>query len=221
MGFHGGGWKSYVGSTEEKPKVTRSLLKRVLTYARPYAGQIAGMLALGFSINLITLFGLVLAIGIVVDDAIVVVENVERNMHEHHLAPKEATIRSMDEIASSLVAVVLVMSSVFVPAAFLPGTTGQLYKQFAVTIVISVAVSGFVALTLTPAMSALMLKQNPPPHRGFFAWFTWVFVHILYLVGFQNRILVAVHWAFHYITFNRGARLITGAQDTARAGTSR
>jgi multidrug efflux pump len=131
----------------------------------------AGMLALGFSINLITLFGLVLAIGIVVDDAIVVVENVERNMHEHHLAPKEATIRSMDEIAGSLVAVVLVMSSVFVPAAFLPGTTGQLYKQFAVTIVVSVAVSGFVALTLTPAMAALMLKHNPPPQRGFFAWF--------------------------------------------------
>ena len=98
----------------------------------------AGMLALGFSINLITLFGLVLAIGMVVDDAIVVVENVERNMHEHHLAPKEATIKSMDEIASSLVAVVLVMASVFVPAAFLPGTTGQLYKQFAITIVVSV-----------------------------------------------------------------------------------
>jgi multidrug efflux pump len=131
----------------------------------------AGMLALGFSINLITLFGLVLAIGIVVDDAIVVVENVERNMHEHHLAPKAATIRSMEEISGSLVAVVLVMASVFVPAAFLPGTTGQLYKQFAITIVVSVAVSGFVALTLTPAMSALMLKHNPPPHRGFFAWF--------------------------------------------------
>jgi multidrug efflux pump len=131
----------------------------------------AGMLALGYSINLITLFGLVLAIGIVVDDAIVVVENVERNMHEHHLPPKEATIKSMNEIASSLVAVVLVMASVFVPAAFLPGTTGQLYKQFAVTIAISVVISGFVALTLTPAMAALMLKHNPPPQRGFFAWF--------------------------------------------------
>ena len=131
----------------------------------------AGMLALGFSINLITLFGLVLAIGMVVDDAIVVVENVERNMHEHHLAPKEATIRSMDEIASSLVAVVLVMASVFIPAAFLPGTTGQLYKQFAITIVVSVVVSGFTALTLTPAMCAIMLKHNPPAQRGFFAWF--------------------------------------------------
>jgi multidrug efflux pump len=129
------------------------------------------MLALGFSINLLTLFGLVLAIGMVVDDAIVVVENVERNMHQHHLGPKDATIKSMDEIASSLVAVVLVMCSVFIPAAFLPGTTGQLYKQFAITIVISVSVSGFIALTLTPAMCAVMLKHNPPPTRGFFAWF--------------------------------------------------
>ncbi|HEY5307536.1 MAG TPA: efflux RND transporter permease subunit, partial [Casimicrobiaceae bacterium] len=98
-------------------------------------------------------------------------ENVERNMHEHHLAPKEATIKSMQEISGSLIAVVLVMASVFIPAAFLPGTTGQLYKQFAVTIVISVAVSGFLALTLTPAMCAIILKHNPPAQRGFFAWF--------------------------------------------------
>ena len=97
-----------------------------------------GMLALGFSINLLTLFGLVLAIGMVVDDAIVVVENVERIMAREHLSPKEATIKAMNEIGSSLVAVVLVMASVFIPAAFLPGTTGQLYKQFAITIVISV-----------------------------------------------------------------------------------
>ena len=130
-----------------------------------------GMLALGFSINLLTLFGLVLAIGMVVDDAIVVVENVERNMAQHHLPPKEATIRSMGEIASSLVAVVLVMCSVFIPAAFLPGTTGQLYKQFAITIVISVSVSGFVALTLTPAMCAVLLKHTPPTTKGPFAWF--------------------------------------------------
>ena len=131
----------------------------------------AGMLAMGFSINLITLFGLVLAIGMVVDDAIVVVENVERNMHDHQLAPKEATIKSMEEISTSLVAVVLVMASVFVPAAFLPGTTGQLYKQFAVTIVVSVVVSGFLALTLTPSMCAMLLKNKPPAQRGFFAWF--------------------------------------------------
>ncbi len=130
-----------------------------------------GMLALGFSINLLTLFGLVLAIGMVVDDAIVVCENVERNMHQHNLGPKEATIKSMGEIATSLIAVVLVMCSVFIPAAFLPGTTGQLYKQFAITIVISVSVSGFCALTITPAMCAVLLKHNPPPTKGPFAWF--------------------------------------------------
>lgn len=130
-----------------------------------------GMLAMGFSINLLTLFGLVLAIGMVVDDAIVVVESVEKNMALYHLSPKEATIRSMSEISGSLVAVVIVMAAVFIPAAFLPGTTGQLYKQFAITIVISVGVSGFVALTLTPAMCPLLLKHSPPPTRGFFAWF--------------------------------------------------
>lgn len=133
-----------------------------------------GMLALGFSINLLTLFGLVLAIGMVVDDAIVVVENVERNMAKFHLTPREATTKSMGEISGSLVAVVLVMSSVFIPAAFLPGTTGQLYKQFAITIVISVAVSGFVALTLTPAMCGFLLQHTEPPKRGFFAWFNRV-----------------------------------------------
>jgi multidrug efflux pump len=131
----------------------------------------AGMLALGFSINLLTLFGLVLAIGLVVDDAIVVVENVERNMAEHHLPPREATVRSMGEITGALVAVVLVMAAVFVPAAFLPGTTGQIYRQFAITIVISVAVSGLVALTLTPALCAIMLRHEPPRTRGFFGWF--------------------------------------------------
>ena len=129
-----------------------------------------GLLALGFSINLLTLFGLVLAIGMVVDDAIVVCENVERNMHQHHLEPKEATLRSMGEIASSLVAVVLVMCSVFIPAAFLPGTTGQLYKQFAITIVISVSVSGFIGLTVTPAMCAALLRHSPTKVR-FFIWF--------------------------------------------------
>ncbi|MGH8635421.1 MAG: efflux RND transporter permease subunit, partial [Burkholderiales bacterium] len=134
-------------------------------------GTFLGLLALGFSINLLTLFGLVLAIGIVVDDAIVVVENVERNMHAHHLPPKEATTKAMEEVAGPVVAIVLVMSAVFIPAAFLPGTTGQLYKQFALTIALSVAISGFVALTLTPAMCGVMLKHTQPPQRGPFAWF--------------------------------------------------
>jgi multidrug efflux pump len=146
-------------------------------------GTFTGMLALGFSINLLTLFGIILAIGMVVDDAIVVVENVERNMTKKHLPPKEATIVAMEEIGSSLVAVVLVMASVFIPAAFLPGTTGQLYKQFAITIVISVALSGFVALTLTPAMCALMLKHSGKPQRGFFAWFNRQVDHITLAFG--------------------------------------
>jgi multidrug efflux pump len=138
-------------------------------------GTFAGMLAMGFSINLLTLFGIVLAIGMVVDDAIVVVENVEANMIKKHMQPKEATILAMEQISTSLVAVVLVMACVFIPAAFLPGTTGQLYKQFAITIVVSVALSGFVALTLTPAMCGVMLKHNPPPQKGFFAWFNRMF----------------------------------------------
>ncbi|MBL8254724.1 MAG: efflux RND transporter permease subunit, partial [Candidatus Competibacter sp.] len=119
-----------------------------------------GMYLLGFSINMLTLFGMVLAIGIVVDDAIVVVENVERNMAEFHLAPKEAAHRAMEEVTGPVIAVVLVLSAVFVPVAFLGGMTGQLYKQFAITIAISVAISGLVALTLSPAMAALLLKAG-------------------------------------------------------------
>ncbi len=134
-------------------------------------GTFPFMLALGFSVNLLTLFGLVLAIGIVVDDAIVVVENVERNMTQTHLGVKEATINAMKEVVSPVVATVLVMASIFVPAAFLPGTTGQLYKQFAITIAISVAISGFVALTLTPALCGVLIRHTTPPQRGFFAWF--------------------------------------------------
>lgn len=134
-------------------------------------GTFGGMIALGFSINLLTLFGLILAIGIVVDDAIVVVENVERNMSALHMPPREATIHAMGEVTSPVVATVLVMCSVFISAAFLPGTTGQLYKQFAITIAISVIISGFVALTLTPAMCGALLKHTKPRERGFFAAF--------------------------------------------------
>jgi multidrug efflux pump len=134
-------------------------------------GTFPFMLAAGFSINLLTLFGLVLAIGIVVDDAIVVVENVERNMTQKHVGVKEATIVAMGEVVSPVIATVLVMASIFVPAAFLPGTTGQLYKQFAITIAISVAISGFVALTLTPALCGVLIRHTTPPQRGFFAWF--------------------------------------------------
>lgn len=146
-------------------------------------GTFTGMLALGFSINLLTLFGMVLAIGIVVDDAIIVVENIERNMAEgmHHV--KDAAAKAMKEVTGPVVAVVLVLSAVFIPAAFLPGTTGQLYKQFAITIVISVIISGFVALTLTPAMCGVMLKESTPSQKGFFAWFNRGFERLTKVYG--------------------------------------
>ncbi|MGC9193908.1 MAG: efflux RND transporter permease subunit [Syntrophobacteraceae bacterium] len=153
-------------------------------------GTFPGMLAMGFSVNLLTLFGIVLAIGMVVDDAIVVVENVERNMVKFNLAPREATIKAMEQIGTSLIAVVLVMASVFIPAAFLPGTTGQLYKQFAITIVISVALSGFVALTLTPAMCGLILKQRAAPQHGPFAWFNRQFDR--FTVVFGNLVVMMI-----------------------------
>ncbi|MFO8027673.1 MAG: multidrug efflux RND transporter permease subunit [Opitutales bacterium] len=123
-------------------------------------GTLAIMLVLGFSINMLTLFGLVLAIGIVVDDAIVVVEAVERIMHERGLAAREAAIEAMKGIGSAIIGVTAVMCAVFVPIAFLGGVTGTLYKQFAITIAISTVLSAVVALTLTPALCALMLKAG-------------------------------------------------------------
>lgn len=128
------------------------------------------MYLLGFSINTLTLFGMVLAIGIVVDDAIVVLENVERIMRTDKLPPTQATIKAMGEVTGPVVAIVLVLCSVFIPVAFLGGIAGQMYKQFAITIAVSVAISGTVALTLTPALCALLLKPDQhekQPHRFF------------------------------------------------------
>ncbi len=123
-------------------------------------GTFAGMLMLDFSLNLLTLFGLVLAIGLVCDDAIVVVENVERNMEELKLDAKEATIRAMGEVIGPVIATTLVLIAVFVPTAFLGGTTGVLYQQFAVTLAVSVGISSFVALTMTPALCGVLLKPR-------------------------------------------------------------
>ena len=131
-------------------------------------GAFAGMEVMGFSINTLTLFGLVLAIGMVVDDAIVVIENVERIMHEENLPVREATIKAMDEVSGPVVAIVLVLCSVFVPVAFMGGLTGVMYKQFAITIAVSVVISGLVALTLTPALCVLLLKKQERPTSGFF-----------------------------------------------------
>jgi len=123
-------------------------------------GAFAGMLILGLSINTLTLFGMVLAIGIVVDDAIVVIENVERNMRLYGHSAKDAAHQAMKEVVAPIIAIVLVLCSVFIPVAFLGGITGQLYKQFALTIVVSVIISGLIALTLSPALSAILIKQN-------------------------------------------------------------
>jgi len=131
----------------------------------------------GFSINTLSLFGLVLAIGLVVDDAIVVVEAVERHI-EDGLTPKEAAFRAMEEISGPVIGIALVLSAVFVPTAFIPGITGRLYQQFAVTIAISVILSAFNALTLSPALAALLLKPKESGHgllRRFFNWFNRLF----------------------------------------------
>ena len=138
-------------------------------------GTFIGLAALGFSINTITLFGMVLAIGIVVDDAIVVVENVERHMRESRLSPKEAAKRAMSEVTSPIIAIVLVLVSVFVPVGFIGGVTGALYKEFAATIAISVTVSGFVALTLSPALCALVLTPQHGERGGFWSLFDRMF----------------------------------------------
>jgi len=151
-------------------KINTTLIPTIAIFVS-VIGTFIGMAALGFSINLLTLFGLVLAIGIVCDDAIVVVENVERNIEELGLSPKEATFRAMQEVTGPVIATTLVLIAVFVPVAFLGGTTGVLYKQFAITIAISVAISSFVALTLTPALSAILIRPSGGEPGGVFRWF--------------------------------------------------
>ncbi|WP_085314493.1 efflux RND transporter permease subunit [Derxia lacustris] len=138
-------------------------------------GAFAGLLAFGFSINTLTLFAMVLVIGIVVDDAIVVLENVERLMNEQNMSPMQASLEAMREVQGAVVGIVLVLAAVFIPVAFLGGIAGQLYRQFAMTVTISVVISGLVALTLTPALCAILLKPGKhgesklfrPFNRGF------------------------------------------------------
>jgi HAE1 family hydrophobic/amphiphilic exporter-1/multidrug efflux pump len=135
-------------------------------------GTFAAMYLLGFSINMLTLFGMVLAIGIVVDDAIVVLENVERIMTTEKLSAPEATMKAMTEVTRPVIAIVLVLTAVFLPVAFLGGLVGEMYRQFAITISMSVAISGFVALTLTPALCALLLRHDHVVHHGVLRRFT-------------------------------------------------
>jgi len=134
-------------------------------------GTLAGLYLFGFSINLLTLFAMILAIGIVVDDAIVVLENTERLMTEENLSPFDAAVKSIAQVQGAVIAIVLVLCAVFVPVAFLGGIAGQLYRQFAVTVAISVVISGLVALTLTPALCSMILKSKHEEKNRFFKSF--------------------------------------------------
>ena len=141
-------------------------------------GTFGALLAMGFSINVLTMFGMVLVIGIVVDDAIVVVENVERIMAEEGLPPLEATRKAMGQISGAIVGITVVLIAVFVPLAFFAGSTGNIYRQFAATMATSIAFSAFLALSLTPALCGTLLKPISEDHhekKGFFGWFNRVF----------------------------------------------
>src|SRR5512145_244543 len=149
----------------------RATIIPILAVPVSIVGTFIGMHLLGFSINMLTLFGMILAIGLVVDDAIVVVENVEVSMTKHGLGALEAAKRAMAEIAGALISIVLVLVAVFLPVAFLGGVTGTLYQQFAITIAISVVISGVMALTLSPALAAIIIKAHHGEKKGFFRWF--------------------------------------------------
>ncbi|MDR0781369.1 MAG: efflux RND transporter permease subunit, partial [Pseudomonadales bacterium] len=187
----------------------RATLIPVLAVPVATIGTFAGMLALGFSINLLTLFGMVLAIGIVVDDAIIVIENVERIMTHDGKNPIDATIQAMREVTGPVIAIVLVLSSVFLPVAFLGGLTGVMYRQFAVTIAVSVAISGFVALTLTPALCAILLQptHHTPPVllRWFNHWFVRLTAGYVHGVNFLlKRALLGLGLAFAIVALALG-----------------
>ncbi|MGB5261621.1 MAG: efflux RND transporter permease subunit, partial [Gammaproteobacteria bacterium] len=156
----------------------RATLIPVIAVPVSLLGTFIGLHLLGYTINTLTLFGMVLSIGIVVDDAIVVLENIERIMHEQQKPAREAALQAMREVTGPVIAIVLVLCAVFIPIGFLGGLTGELYRQFAVTIAIAVILSGFVALTLTPALSVIILRgQGRQPGR-FFQAFNKGFAHV-------------------------------------------
>ncbi len=146
----------------------RTTLIPAITIPVSLIGTFAFVKLFGFSINTLTLFGITLATGLVVDDAIVVIENIERHIHEHHQSAHEASSYAMAEVTSAVLATALVLAAVFVPVALFPGTTGRLYQQFALTIAVSMAISAFNALTLTPALAALLLGRVEKPKGLFF-----------------------------------------------------
>ena len=164
-------------------------------------GTFAILNILGFTINTLTMFALVLAIGLLVDDAIVVVENVERNMNEKGLSPKEATILSMKEVSSALIGITSVLSVVFLPMAFFGGSTGVIYRQFSVTIISAMVLSVIVALTLTPALCATILRPNKEKNSGFIFWFNSKFESLTsnYSRVVEKSIIFSKRWAFFYL----------------------
>ncbi|MEE4623467.1 efflux RND transporter permease subunit [Pseudomonas alliivorans] len=169
----------------------RATIITTMTVPVVLLGTFGILAAFGFTINTLTMFGMILAIGLLVDDAIVVVENVERVMAEEHLSPKEATQKSMDQIQGALVGIAMVLSAVLLPMAFFGGSTGVIYKQFSITIVSAMALSVLVALIFTPALCATMLKPLDPekhgqPKRGFFGWFNRTFDRSV--VSYENGV---------------------------------
>src|SRR6185503_2494584 len=178
----------------------RATLIPILAVPVSIIGTFIGMHMLGFSINMLTMFGMILAIGLVVDDAIVVVENVEVNINQKKLSPLEASKQAMTEIAGALISIVLVLLAVFLPVAFLGGVTGTLYKQFAITISISMVISGIMALTLSPALAAIILKAQHGEKNRFFRAFESGFegVRRAYLGG-ATRVLRA--WPLALLAF--------------------
>jgi HAE1 family hydrophobic/amphiphilic exporter-1 len=210
----------------------RSTLIPVLAVPVSLVGTFAFMQLFGFSINLLTLFALVLAIGIVVDNAIVVVEAVHAKMQEKHLDAREATIESMKEISGAIVAITLVMSAVFVPVAFLSGPVGVFYRQFSVTMAISIVISGVNALTLTPALCAIMLKNTHGEHQkeNFLSHFFHKFNNsydklsdrygsLLRLIANRRLVTVLVLGGFCVATWGVGSVLPTSFIPTEDQGT--
>ncbi|MGG5291833.1 multidrug efflux RND transporter permease subunit [Pseudomonas shirazensis] len=164
-------------------------------------GTFAVMMAMGFSINVLTLFGMVLAIGILVDDAIVVVENVERIMAEEGLPPKQATRKAMGQISGAIVGITLVLVAVFLPMAFMQGSVGVIYQQFSVSMAVSILFSAFLALSLTPALCATLLKPvakgGEHASKGFFGWFNRRFEHMS--DGYQRWVVHALKRSGRYL----------------------
>lgn len=189
----------------------RAALVPIIAMIVSILGTFIGMYLLDFSLNTLTLFGLVLAVGIVVDDAIVVVENVELNMKQG-ISSKEAAIKTMHEVSGPVVAIVFVLCSVFIPVAFMGGIAGQLYKQFAVTIAVSVVISGFVALTLSPVLAVILMKKHSHPPRlgilfnngfekvtqGYIHGASWILNRPVFGMGVCVCLIIAIGLLFHF-----------------------